>query len=109
LDQRFDPQELRDLVRRLERQNRRLSLALLGVVALGAALLVGAARAAPTDATLEASRFVLKDARGETKGVFSVGPDGGGVIVLYGPDGQPVAELPPRTQMVPLRGPMKSR
>jgi hypothetical protein len=103
MDQRCDVQELSERVCRVERQNRRRWLALLGVVGLGGALLIGAAEAAPKPSVVEANGFVLKHSSGEIRGELMIGPDGGGLLVLYGPDGRPVSRLPLQTQMFPAR------
>jgi hypothetical protein len=101
MDQQDVVQELSVRIGRLERQNRRLSFALLALAAAGVALLAGAVKADTKDVTLEATRFVLKDSAGEVKGKFLVGPDGAGAIVLFGADGEPVARLPLQPQAFP--------
>jgi hypothetical protein len=99
-----DPQALIDRVTHLERQNRRMSWALLGLAALALAGLTSvtvAAAAAP--AVVEASQFILKDDDGSKRGEIVVGPGGGGRVLLYGRDGRLIAELPMRTQMLPVK------
>jgi hypothetical protein len=87
----------------LERRNRRLTWALVGAAAASLALLAGSGAASPKGTVLEANEFVLRDAEGAKRGEVLVGPDGGGRIVLYGPDGHAAAELPMTTQTFPLR------
>jgi hypothetical protein len=45
----------------------------------------------------------LKQASGKTSSGLFIGPDGGDLLMLYGPDGRPVARLPMQTQMFPAR------
>ncbi len=100
-----DPRVLMDCINRLERRNRQLSWALLGLAALTFAGLTGvtAASSRTTPAVVTASQFILTAGDGSKRGELIVGSDGGGHIVLYGPDGQAVAELPMRTQAFPLK------
>ncbi len=95
--------ELAERVHRLERQNRRLLFAFLSLAALGVGLLVEAAKAAPKNVIVEANQFILKDAAGNVKGQFLIGPDGGGAMVLFGPDGKLVTHLPLQPGAFPLR------
>jgi hypothetical protein len=93
---------LTDRIDRLERRNRQLSRAVVGLVALPVALLTGAALAAPKGVVVKATQFVLEDDAGTKRGEFFVGPDGSGRFILYGRDGRPAATLPFEPQMVPL-------
>ena len=88
---------------RIERENRRLSWLLFGLAPVTLALLAGSGVAATKSTVLEANQFVLKDTDGAKRGEVLIGPDGGGRIVLYGPDGRAVAELPMTTQAFPIR------
>jgi hypothetical protein len=98
-----DSDVLAGRIDRLERKNRRLSWLLFGLAAVMLALLAGSGVAAPKSTVLEANQFILKDTEGAKRGEVLIGPDGGGRIVLYGPDGRAVAELPMTTQIFPLR------
>ncbi len=94
---------LEDLVAHLERQNRRLLVAILiacSMLAFSVDLGVRAARDAPT--VLEARHFILKAADGSKRGEWRVDEEGNGRFVLRGPDGQTVGELPFRKQLLPL-------
>jgi len=94
---------LRERVHRLERANRRLTLGFLAAAALGVALLAGGAKAAPGGVTVKASRFVLTNAAGELRGALFVEDGGGGALVLYGYDGQRVAQLPLQAEAIPIK------
>ena len=98
-----DLEALRARIEALERRNRRLTWSLVGLAAASLALGAGSGLAAARGTVLEANEFVLKDADGAKRGEVLVGPDGGGRIVLYGPDGRAAAELPMTTQTFPLR------
>jgi hypothetical protein len=97
-----ESRELVERLDRLERRNRQLSWAVIGIAALAVALLTGAALASPQGVVVAATQFVLQDAEGHKQGEFFVGPDGSGRIILYGKDGRPTMRLPLETQMVPL-------
>lgn len=77
---------------RLERQNRRLRLAVLSVVILaGATLLMGQARKGSR--TLEAEAFVLRDLHGKVRGSFKLEPGGRVALDLLASNGKPRARL----------------
>ena len=85
--------ELSAIVSRLERvekENRRLKRAALGILVLaGAVLLMGQAR---PDRTIEAQKFVLKDATGKARAVLGMFA-GRPTLSLYDAQGFPVVSL----------------
>jgi hypothetical protein len=84
--------DLEARLERLERQNRRLRLAVLGVVILaGATLLMGQARKGSR--TLEAEAFVLRDLHGKVRGSFKLDQSGRVALDLLAPNGKPRARL----------------
>lgn len=98
-----DPRMVERLIH-LERQNRRLwwILLVLAVFAFGA--LTGIAVAAAREpSVVEARQFVLKDTDGGKRGELVVDSDGGHLI-LYGPEGEIVGELPMRVRGFPVVG-----
>jgi hypothetical protein len=104
MENRSDQQVLMDRVMRLEQRNRLLSWVLLGLAALTFATMTRVGLAAgKAPEVLEASKFLLKDDDGSKRGELGVGPGGEGRILLFGRDGQLIAELPMRSQAFPLR------
>ncbi len=91
-------------LRRLERQNRWLwvALATLAVASLSGRL--GVARAAQAPGTvLSAERFILTAADGAKRGEWRVDGDGAGQIILYSANGKRIGELPLRARAIPVR------
>jgi len=98
-----DAPALEDRVARLERQNRRLWVAIFVACSMVALSLNTGLGAAPAPSTvLEARRFILKAADGSKRGEWRVDEEGNGRFVLCGPEGQTIGELPFRQQRLPL-------
>jgi len=82
---------LMDRVEALERRNRRLALA-GGVVLLALAGLLATGQARPAARTVDAERFVVKDARGRPRATLGVDGDVA-ALSLYDRDGRARAAL----------------
>ena len=88
---------LLDRVSALERENRRLRVGMVGVATLAGVFgLLGQARAS-RDATIEAQRFVVKDAEGRERAVLGLEPDGSAHLTFLRPDGSKGASFSDRT------------
>jgi hypothetical protein len=91
-------------VEQLERANRRLRSTVIACAVAALSWAAGSSLfAAVRPGIVEASQFVLKDDKGAKLGELSVGADGRGTLLLYGPDGSVVAELPMRPGAFPLQ------
>ena len=68
---------------RLERENQRLKrLGALALIGLAALVIMGQATSAPVANTIEAERFVLRDASGHARASLGVRPDGTAALAL---------------------------
>ena len=93
-----DSGQIREILERLarvEQQNTRLKRGGISLVVIACCFLVGA-QAAPRARTVEAERFILRDANGKVSAYL--GPSGpptqpGPVLILYAEPGQPGAQL----------------
>ena len=68
---------------RLERENRRLKrLGALALIGLAALTIMGQTASAPVANTIEAERFILRDASGNARASLGVRPDGTAALAL---------------------------
>jgi hypothetical protein len=68
---------------RLERENQRLKrLGALALIGLAALVIMGQATSAPVANTIEAERFILRDASGNARASLGVRPDGTAALAL---------------------------
>ncbi|PYQ14596.1 MAG: hypothetical protein DMF80_12050 [Acidobacteria bacterium] len=85
------------------RENRRLKIYLVALLALTAMLGLREARAFTAPAAVEAQRFVLRDAQGRERAVLTVDPDGAARLSFYREDGSKAMSLSEKPEMVPVR------
>lgn len=82
--------EIRRRLDRLDRENRRLRrITATAVVGLAAGILMGQASPRQVPGVVEAQKFVLQDARGESRAELTVLPDGSPTLGFLDREGKP--------------------